>query len=250
MIMFGKLLSFLTRGQVLLLGCLAASALQASDSPALIPGPAAPAAPTPAAPAIASALAAAPPASPGTTIVSGTNAASLLALASDSSQTYRLTANDLVRVRVYMEDDLTTEMRLGKDGTTTFPLLGVVNLAGKTVEEAAASMRDALGKDYLVNPQITLTVIEYAKRRFTVLGQVQKPGSYELPGEESVTLLQAIAMAGGFTRLAVQSKVTVTRIVGGKRTMVVDVKSNANDPATKQFDIQPDDTIIVAERVF
>jgi polysaccharide export outer membrane protein len=149
-----------------------------------------------------------------------------------------------------MEDDLTTEMRLGKDGTTTFPLLGVVNLAGKTVEEAAAIMRDALGKDYLVNPQITLTVIEYAKRRFTVLGQVQKPGSYELPGEESVTLLQAIAMAGGFTRLAVQSKVTVTRIVGGKRTMVVDVKSNANDPATRQFDIQTDDTIIVAERVF
>jgi len=57
-------------------------------------------------------------------------------------------------------------------------------------------------------------------------------------------------MAGGFTRLAVQSKVTVTRIAGGKRTMVVDVKSNANDPATRQFDIQPDDTIIVAERVF
>jgi protein involved in polysaccharide export with SLBB domain len=249
MIMFGKLLS-LTRGQVLLLGCLAVGALQAADSPAVIPGPAAPAVHTPAAPSIAPELAAAPPASPGTTIVSGTNAASLLALAGDSSQTYRLTANDLIRVRVYMEDDLTTEMRLGKDGTTTFPLLGVVNLAGKTVEEAAASMRDALGKDYLVNPQITLTVIEYAKRRFTVLGQVQKPGSYELPGEESVTLLQAIAMAGGFTRLAVQSKVTVTRIAGGKRTMVVDVKSNANDPATRQFDIQPDDTIIVAERVF
>src|SRR6185503_12481840 len=127
---------------------------------------------------------------------------------SELNQTYRLCPNDLVRVKVFQEDDLTTEMRLGRDGSSTFPLLGVVNLAGKTVEEAAASLRDALGKDYLVNPQITLTVVEYAKRRFTVLGQVQKPGSYELPSEESVTLLQAIAMAGGFTRLAVQGKVT------------------------------------------
>ena len=172
------------------------------------------------------------------------------AAAPQGMQSYRLTANDLVRVRVFQEDDLTTELRLGKDGSATFPLLGVINLAGKTVEEAAASLREALGKDYLVNPQVTLTVVEYAKRRFTVLGQVQKPGSYELPSEESVTLLQAIAMAGGFTRLAVQGKVTVTRTMGGRKTLVVDVKSNANDPSTKQFDIQPDDTIIVAERVF
>jgi polysaccharide export outer membrane protein len=106
------------------------------------------------------------------------------------------------------------------------------------------------GKDYLVNPQVTLTVTEYAKRRFTVLGQVQKPGTYDIPSEESVTVLQAIAMAGGFNRLAVQGKVTVTRTLGGKRTFNVDVKSTANDPGTKPFEILPDDTIIVSERVF
>ena len=163
---------------------------------------------------------------------------------------YRLSANDLIRVKVFQEDDLTTEFRLGRDGNTTFPLLGVVNLAGKTVEEAAAMIRDSLGRDYLVNPQVTLTVVEYAKRRFTVLGQVQKPGSYELPGEESVTLLQAIAMAGGFSRLAVQSKVSITRTLGGKKSLTVDVRSAANDPGTKPFEILPDDTIMVAERVF
>jgi polysaccharide export outer membrane protein len=165
-------------------------------------------------------------------------------------QTYRLSANDVVRVRVFQEDDLATELRLGKDGSATFPLLGIVNLGGKTVEEAAATIRDALGKDYLVNPQVMLTVVEYAKRRFTVLGQVQKPGSYELPDEETVTMLQAIAMAGGFTRLAVQGKVMVTRTVGGKRSFSVDVRSAANDPKIKPFEILPDDTIIVAERVF
>jgi len=165
-------------------------------------------------------------------------------------QSYRLSPNDVVRIRVFQEDDLTTELRLGKDGSGTFPLLGIINLGGKTVDEAAAIVRDSLGKDFLVNPQVTLTVVEYAKRRFTVLGQVQKPGSYELPGEESVTLLQAIAMAGGFTRLAVQGKVTVTRTLGGKKSLAVDVRSAANDPAIKPFEILPDDTIMVAERLF
>jgi polysaccharide export outer membrane protein len=83
-----------------------------------------------------------------------------------------------------------------------------------------------------------------------VLGQVQRPGSFDIPSEESVTLLQAIAMAGGFSRLAVQSKVTITRTVGGKKTLTVDVKSAANDPGTKPFEILPYDTIFVAERIF
>ena len=83
-----------------------------------------------------------------------------------------------------------------------------------------------------------------------MIGQVQKPGSYDIPSEESVTLLQAIAMAGGFTRLAVQSKVTITRTNGGKKTFAVDVKSATNDPETKLFEILPDDTIIISERVF
>ena len=168
----------------------------------------------------------------------------------DIVRSYRLAPNDVVRIKVFQEDDLTTELRLAKDGTATFPLLGAVNLGDKTVDEAASQIRDLLGKDFLVNPQVMVTVVEYSKRRFTVLGQVQKPGSYDIPSEESVSVLQAIAMAGGFTRLAVQGKVTVTRTVGGKKTLTVDVKSAANDPGTKPFEILPDDTIIVSERVF
>ncbi len=168
----------------------------------------------------------------------------------EESRSYRLSPNDLIRIKVFQEDDLTTELRLAKDGTGTYPLLGVITLGGRTVDEAAATLREQLGKDYLVNPQVTITVVEYSKRRFTVLGQVQKPGSYDIPSEESVTLLQAIAMAGGFTRLAVQSKVTITRTVGGKKTFSVDVKSAANDPGTKLMEILPDDTIIISERVF
>jgi len=58
-----------------------------------------------------------------------------------------------------------------------------------------------LAKDYLVNPQVNLTVMEYSKRRFIVLGQVQRPGAYDMPDRDSVRLLQAIGMAGGYTRI-------------------------------------------------
>ena len=165
-------------------------------------------------------------------------------------RTYRLGPNDVVQVKVYQEDDLLTSMRLGKDGTATFPLLGTLNLGGKTVEEAGAHIKELLGKDYLVNPQVTINVVEYAKRRFTVLGQVQKPGTFEIPNEEVVTLLQAIAMAGGFTRLANEGKIVITRTLGGKKTIALDTKSASLDPASKPFEILPDDTITVRERVF
>lgn len=163
--------------------------------------------------------------------------------------TYRLTPNDVIKVKVYQEEDLTTDLRISRDGTATFPLLGIINLGGKTVEEATGLIRESLGKDYLVNPQVTLAVTEYAKRRFTVLGQVGKPGSYDFPNEDSVTLLQAIGMAGGFTRLAKTSRLTITRTAGTRRTFSVDVRAN-NDSSTKQQEILPDDIISVDERTF
>lgn len=167
------------------------------------------------------------------------------------AKTYVLSPNDLVQMRVYQEDDLETKARIAKDGTVTIPLIGVVQIGGKTVEEATGVIRELLDKDYLVNPQVTLTVTEYAKRRFTVLGQVQKPGTYEIPNEESVTLLQAVAMAGGYTRLANPGKITLTRVVGAQKTMLtLDGRAMASDNSTKSFTVMPEDTITVAERIF
>jgi len=167
------------------------------------------------------------------------------------SQTYTLAPNDVVQIKVYQEDDLETTARIGQDGTISFPLIGVVHIGGKTVEQAGAVICEELKKDYLVNPQITLIVAEYSKRRFTVLGQVQKPGSFEIPSEESVTLLQAIAMAGGYTRLADRAHVKVTRMAGDKTaTVTVDTKRESNDAETMSFQVLPEDTISVPERIF
>jgi protein involved in polysaccharide export with SLBB domain len=162
-----------------------------------------------------------------------------------------LSPNDVIQVKVYQEEDLETKMRIAKDGTASFPLIGVIQIGGKTVEQATALIRDLLDKDFLVNPQVTLTVVEYAKRRFTVLGQVQKPGAYEIPNEESVSLLQAIAMAGGYTRLANPGRITISRTSGvQKTTLMVDGRAMASDSTMKSFVVYPEDTITVAERVF
>lgn len=167
------------------------------------------------------------------------------------SPTYVLTPNDVVHVKVYQEDDLETTARIGQDGTISFPLIGVVRLGGKTVEQAGAIIRDELRKDYLVNPQVTLIVSEYSKRRFTVLGQVQKPGSFEIPSEETVTLLQAIAMAGGYTRLADRANVRVTRLTGDKTsTLSIDTTRESKEAETVSFKILPEDTVTVPERIF
>ena len=167
------------------------------------------------------------------------------------SPTYVLAPNDVVQIKVYQEDDLETTARIAQDGTISFPLIGVVAIAGKTVEQAGILIRERLDKDYLVNPQITLIVADYSKRRFTVLGQVQKPGSFEIPSEESVTLLEAIAMAGGYTRLADRAHIRIARTVNDKTTTVtINTKRAADDSKTVAFQILPDDTITVAERFF
>ena len=67
-------------------------------------------------------------------------------------------------------------VRLSRDGTVTLPLLGIVRLAGQTANEAGATLRDLLGRDYIRNPQVTVTVLEFTRQTFTILGQVLKPG--------------------------------------------------------------------------
>src|SRR5690349_11785566 len=135
---------------------------------------------------------------------------------SAASPQYVLRSGDVIQVKVYQEEDLTSVSRIGKDGSITMPLLGSVKVVSNSLEKATMIVRDLLAKDYLVDPQVNLNVTEFAKRRFTVLGQVQKPGTYDMPADEAVTLLQAIASAGGYTRIANSHKITVQRTVGAE----------------------------------
>lgn len=164
---------------------------------------------------------------------------------------YLLSANDLIKMSVFEENDLETTVRVSSDGTVTFPLIGVVKVAGKTPQAAASLVRELYAKDYLVNPQVNLTVMEYAKRRFIILGQVQRPGTFDMPDRDSVSLLQAVGMAGGYARIADPSKITVKRNLNGKETVLkVNGKRMASGEENVNFEVLPGDIITVGESLF
>ncbi len=164
---------------------------------------------------------------------------------------YVLAANDVILVEVYQEEDLRSNRRIGQDGTVNLPLIESVVLGGKTIDQATALIRDELAKDFLVNPRVTITVMEQAKRKFTVMGHVAKTGPYEFTGGETITLIQAIAMAGGPTTKGKLSKVTVARPVGNQfQIFEMDAESSARDPKARGFEIQPNDVITVPEKIF
>ncbi|MCX6000849.1 MAG: SLBB domain-containing protein, partial [Chloroflexi bacterium] len=119
-------------------------------------------------------------------------------------------------MKVYQEDELETRTVIDKDGIVILPLVGPAKVGERTPDEATAFIRGLYAKDYLIDPQVSVVVIEHAKRHFTVMGQVQRPGTYEMPVTKPLNLLQAIATAGGYTRLAARSRITVQRMKKGQ----------------------------------
>ncbi len=165
---------------------------------------------------------------------------------------YVLSANDQVAVEVFGEDDLRTNGRLNGEGNLSLPLLGSVHLAGLSLTQATARVTELYAKDYLVNPKVNVSLVSYAKRRFTVLGQVNRPGSFEMPegSPMGIDLLEAIAMAGGYTRIAAPERITVRRHgAKGDEVLKVDAKRLARGSANN-FKVIPGDTITVAESIF
>lgn len=165
---------------------------------------------------------------------------------------YKLSANDLLDFRVFQEPELDGVIRVSGDGTAIFPLIGAVPVVGKTVTQATEDVKARYRDGYLVYPQVSLTVRTYAQKLFTVLGQVQKPGSYDMKGSDEITLLQAIGMAGGYTKIANPGNVTVKRRLegGSEKVIKLDAKRMAKGGDTSSFFIKPGDVITVAESLF
>lgn len=159
-------------------------------------------------------------------------------------QEYRLNPGDAIVVQVFEEADLDAKVRLSENGRANLPLIGDVTLSGLAAKEAAAAIEAAYRKGYLVKPAVTVTVTEKKRERFNLMGQVAKPNAYYFPESGSLTLLDAIGLAGGFTRMASQ-KVEVTRANGSK------VKIDAsNRTEALKFRLQPGDTVDCRERGF
>jgi polysaccharide export outer membrane protein len=130
------------------------------------------------------------------------------AKAQESVSSYRLGAGDVITVQVLGEEDLKRErIRLSDAATISYPVLGEIRLAGKTVGELERLIHDGLKGRYLVNPQVTVTINEY--RNFFINGQVERPGGYQF--QPGLTVRKAVSLAGGFKERASREKIFVIR---------------------------------------
>lgn len=164
---------------------------------------------------------------------------------------YPLQPSDLLKVEIFQEAELMREVRISQEYSITLPLIGKIDLRGKTLRQAEEMIRKLYDKSYLVNPQVTLVVKEYAKRTVDVQGQVGKPGAVEFPMEKGLTLLGAITRAEGFTRLADKKRVLLTRQKedGSKETVVINAEDIIEGESKETWPMQPGDSIFVKERI-
>lgn len=168
-----------------------------------------------------------------------------------SQPSHVLVPGELIQVKVFQEPDLDTSVRIPGDGHVNFPLIGEITLAGQSVQQATRVIRDRLQARFLVNPQVSIAVLEPAKRLFTVLGQVQRPGTYRFAEQQELDLLQVIGIAGGYTRLADPGRISIKRRINGSESIIrLDGKRLARGENVEPFSIVSGDVITVGERLF
>jgi polysaccharide export outer membrane protein len=163
---------------------------------------------------------------------------------------YKIQPTDVLAITVHEQPDLTVKTRVPSDGNITFPLLGNVGVGGLTVQEAELKLKTLLEKNYLVNAQVLIFIEEYHPRQVSVLGEVKKPGKYSMAEEKDLSLLQAIAMAEGFTKDADTTRIKIMRMENGEQKTV---RINAKEIMVQdKMDVvlRPDDVIVVAESIF
>jgi polysaccharide export outer membrane protein len=165
--------------------------------------------------------------------------------AKGSSQDYEIGAGDILEITTWKEPDFTRDDVLVRlDGKITFPLLNDVQAAGLTTLDLKGIIENGL-KDYVSNPVVTVNVRQPLSKRFYILGEVQRTGEYPLV--KHLTVLQAFALAGGFTEWAAKDEIILLRNEDGKDKMYrIDYKDiTKGKDLSQNIKLQPDDTIIV-----
>lgn len=164
---------------------------------------------------------------------------------------YVLQPSDLLNVQVFQEENLKRDVRVSQELSITLPLIGKVDLRGKSLRQAEDLIRELYDRDYLVNPQVNVVVIEYAKRSVNVIGSVNQPGAVLFPQEQGLTLLDAISRAGGFSRLANRSQVKLTRTNsdGKTDTYIINADDLIKGNSSNSWQLLANDIIFVPERI-
>ena len=175
--------------------------------------------------------------------------------AEKKSYIHTLTLADKLRIAVYQEDDLTSIVRIDARGQVNLQLLGLITIGGMTVIEAQTAIENAYKEGrYLRNPQVTISVEEYATREVSIQGQIRNPGRFSLPPESTYTVVELVTKANGITDIGKGTAVVITRIMpdGTKKVFTVDVDSiikGKKDNKAEDFLLQAGDNVYVPERL-
>lgn len=165
------------------------------------------------------------------------DSASAIAATPASPTQYELGPGDQLRVVVFGEEDLTGEYPISPTGAIAYPLIGEVHVAGMTTDAVATELSNRLRQGYLRQPNISVQIINY--RPFYILGEVQDPGTY--PFSANLTVMSAVATAGGFTYRASTGRVFIKHAGD---------TAEREYPLTSATPVLPGDTVRVSERFF
>lgn len=156
----------------------------------------------------------------------------------EGNSTYKLASGDVIRINVFGEPDLSfEEVRLNDAGIFSYPFIGEVRAKGKTAAEIEQTLTEKLKGDYLVDPRVSVSVLEY--REFFISGEVKEPGGYKF--QPGLTLRRAVALAGGLTERASESRITIIRDQDPGRSP---------EPASLDTIVMPGDTITIDQGFF
>lgn len=159
---------------------------------------------------------------------------------------YVIGPSNLINIKILGQSGLQETFRVDEGGFITHPLLGRVKISGMSVAQAENMIREELSGDYIRDPNVIIFVIEHS--HFSVLGEVRKPGNYEILGR--LSLLEGISIAGGFTPVANEKRIKVLRHdQGGEKTFFINLK-DILDGRKPGVDIQAGDVIEVEKSFF
>ena len=185
-------------------------------------------------------------------VVSAKKSSKAVSTKKSSKKEYRINPLDIIKINIFMEDDLQKVYRVSQSGYISYPFAGKVRVAGLTVSELEEKLTRLLSPDYFVNPQITVYVKEYHSRKIFILGAVNNPGSYSIPPEKELSVVEAISLAGGFTKVAALNKTKIIRVENGreKNIEVKITEITKEGDKSKDIKLQPNDIIIIPESFF
>ena len=177
---------------------------------------------------------------------------SVVAVAYSEKEEYKLQPTDIISITVRGQSDLATKTRVTSEGYISFPLLGKVQVQGLSLSEVEQKLKTLLEKDYLVSAEVLIFIEGYHAKQVSVIGEVKTPGKYDMPGEKDMSLMQAIAMAGGFTKHADITKTKIMRMENGAKKMIIINAKDITEKGQKDKDValQPEDMIVVPESFF